>query len=162
MGKGGTKFEGEAIGSRGKRFKSYTLKDRKKDLEDFQKTGVHPEIEAIRQKRTEEALAALPDPETGRPRTYLEFAINKDVVGEPMATCNRSSSVRSVWSDRPPSRQCNCGKCVLTMWRRMYSAKGCAGGEIHFSCKSRSHRAIPCISAVGKVVFKGSQGFTPL
>lgn len=82
MGKGGTKFEGDAIGVRGKKFKSYTLKDRKKDLEEFRKTGVHPEIEAIRQKRREEALSALPDEESGRPRTFLEFAVDKVVIGE--------------------------------------------------------------------------------
>ena len=82
MGKGGTKFEGDAIGTRGKKFKSYTLKDRKKDLEDFQKTGVHPEIEATRRKQAQEALLALPDSDASRPRTYLQFSVDRTVIGE--------------------------------------------------------------------------------
>lgn len=73
---------GDAIGVRGKTFKSYTLKDRQKDLDEFQKTGVHPGIEAERRKAEAEALLALPDSDASRPRTYIEFAINKAVVGE--------------------------------------------------------------------------------
>jgi hypothetical protein len=72
---------GNAIGSRGKSFKSYTVKDRKKDLEEFQKTGVHPDIEAARKRAAADTLLALPDPDASRPRTYIEFAVDKAVIG---------------------------------------------------------------------------------
>lgn len=82
MGKGGTKFEGDAIGVRGKKFKSYTVKDRKKDLEEYQKTGVHPGIEAERRRAEAEALLALPDSDASRPRTYIEIAVDRTVIGK--------------------------------------------------------------------------------
>ena len=72
---------GNAIGSRGKSFKSYTVKDRKKDLEEFQKTGIHPDIEAARKRAAADTLLALPDPDASRPRTYIEFAVDKAVIG---------------------------------------------------------------------------------
>lgn len=72
---------GDAIGVRGKKFKSYTVKDRKKDLEEYQKTGVHPGIEAERRRAEADALLALPDSDASRPRTYIEFAIDRTVIG---------------------------------------------------------------------------------
>lgn len=77
-----TKFESEAIGSRGKGYKSYTMKERKKDLEEFQKTGKHPEIEQVQERQARDLLRALPEPDAGRPRTYLQFSIGKEVVGK--------------------------------------------------------------------------------
>mmetsp|Transcript_3575 Transcript_3575/g.10397 ORF Transcript_3575/g.10397 Transcript_3575/m.10397 type:complete len:305 (+) Transcript_3575:238-1152(+) len=78
-----TKFEGEAIGVRGKKFKSYTAKDRKKDLELFKQTGVHPDVESARRRAQADSLSALPDSETGagRPRTYIELSVGKRVLG---------------------------------------------------------------------------------
>lgn len=68
---------------RGKKFKSYTAKDRKKDLELFAKTGMHPDIEAARQKAREDTVLALPDSETGpgRPRTFIDLSIGKRLLG---------------------------------------------------------------------------------
>lgn len=73
---------GDAIGVRGKKFKSYTIKDRKKDLEEFQQTGRHPGIEAERKRAEADMLLALPDTDASRPRTYIEFAVDRTVIGE--------------------------------------------------------------------------------
>lgn len=68
---------------RGKKFKSYTAKDRKKDLELFAKTGMHPDIDAARRKAREDTVLALPDSETGpgRPRTFVDLSIGKRLLG---------------------------------------------------------------------------------
>ncbi|KDD73484.1 hypothetical protein H632_c2129p0, partial [Helicosporidium sp. ATCC 50920] len=71
MGKGGTKFVADAIGSRSKG-KGYTNKDQRKDMETFQATGVHPEVERLRQA-AKEAVRPLPDPSPARPHIYLDF-----------------------------------------------------------------------------------------
>lgn len=78
-----TKFEGEAIGVRGKKFKSYSAKDRAKDLENYKKTGVHPGVEASQKRARESTINALPDTMVGpeRPRTFLELSVGKRVLG---------------------------------------------------------------------------------
>ena len=62
MGKGGTKFEGEAIGVRGTgKRRGVSMKERKKEMEVFKETGVHPGIEETRQRyEIEGYLASLP------------------------------------------------------------------------------------------------------
>jgi hypothetical protein len=47
MGKGGTRFVGEAIGARSKA-KGYTSKERKSDMAAFLETGVSPAMQAPR------------------------------------------------------------------------------------------------------------------
>jgi hypothetical protein len=52
MGKGGTRFVGEAIAHRSGRAKStYTNKELKKNMEKFLETGVHPDLERAKQVR---------------------------------------------------------------------------------------------------------------
>jgi hypothetical protein len=53
MGKGGTRFVGEAIAHRSGRAKStYTNKELKKNMEKFLETGVHPDLERAKQVRS--------------------------------------------------------------------------------------------------------------
>lgn len=52
MGKGGTKFVGEAISQRsGRKHSTYTSKELKKDMEKFLETGVHPDWQRAQQAR---------------------------------------------------------------------------------------------------------------
>lgn len=68
---------------RGKKFKSYSAKDRAKDMENFQKTGVHPDVEAARKRARDSTINALPDTMVGpeRPRTFMELSAGKRVLG---------------------------------------------------------------------------------
>lgn len=50
MGKGGTKFVGEAIAHRSGRKKStYTNKELKKSMDKYLETGVHPDLQRAQQ-----------------------------------------------------------------------------------------------------------------
>jgi hypothetical protein len=140
---------GDAIGTRGKRFKSYTVKDRKKDLEEFQKTGIHPDIEAARKRAQAETLLALPDPDASRPRTYIEFAIDKTVIGELPCASTPACLPDSV---APPLSIANlhgsCYMCpmVSSCWAGMNTAQDC--------CTLRLN--------AGRVVFEVFQDVTPI
>jgi hypothetical protein len=60
MGKGGTRFVGEAIAHRSGRAKSsYTNKELKKNMEKFLETGVHPDLERAKQVRRVQLNCAL-------------------------------------------------------------------------------------------------------
>ncbi|KAF6253324.1 hypothetical protein COO60DRAFT_1643255 [Scenedesmus sp. NREL 46B-D3] len=80
MGKGGTRFVGEAIAHRSGRAKSsYTNKELKKNMEKFLETGVHPDLE--RAKQSAGVVVALPDPDTQRPHIFLELTVDNRNVG---------------------------------------------------------------------------------
>jgi hypothetical protein len=60
MGKGGTRFVGEAIAHRSGRAKSsYTNKELKKNMEKFLETGVHPDLERAKQVRAAQLSCGL-------------------------------------------------------------------------------------------------------
>lgn len=84
MGKGGTKFEGDAIGVRGK-FKSFlTGKEMRKNMEKYLETGVHPDIErqqAEAAKEAGEGYVSLPDHDAHRPFVFWDLTINKQPAG---------------------------------------------------------------------------------
>lgn len=70
MGKGGTRFVGEAIAHRSGRAKtSYTSKELKKNMEKFLETGVHPDLERAKQVRIGECSRA------GRLGTVLQLLL---------------------------------------------------------------------------------------
>ena len=50
-------------------------------MEEFKKTGVHPEIEAARQRAANE-VEPLPEASLGRPYVFLDVQINKTPLGE--------------------------------------------------------------------------------
>ena len=64
------------------RYKGFTAKDRVKDLEEFKRTGRHPEIEETRARAAKEMLHPLPDVDLGRPRTFFDFSSNGRDLGE--------------------------------------------------------------------------------
>ena len=62
---------------------SFSTKDRKKEMEDFKKTGKHPEIEEIRARAAAETLHPMPDVDLARPRTFMEFTVGGQMIGVP-------------------------------------------------------------------------------
>ncbi|EFJ40679.1 hypothetical protein VOLCADRAFT_108027 [Volvox carteri f. nagariensis] len=74
MGKGGTKFVGDAVSVRRKAAVNDTVKNIKRNLDKFLETGVHPEIERMRQERANQ-LPALPDLDLHRPFVFLDIAV---------------------------------------------------------------------------------------
>eukprot|EP00882_Tetradesmus_deserticola_P006761 GHRQ01007117.1.p3 GENE.GHRQ01007117.1~~GHRQ01007117.1.p3 ORF type:complete len:116 (+),score=40.05 GHRQ01007117.1:230-577(+) len=80
MGKGGTRFVGEAIAHRSGRAKSsYTNKELRKNMEQFLQTGVHPDLE--RAKQSAGVVVALPDPDAHRPHIFLELTVDNRNAG---------------------------------------------------------------------------------
>uniref|UniRef100_A0A1D2A8Y6 PPIase cyclophilin-type domain-containing protein n=1 Tax=Auxenochlorella protothecoides TaxID=3075 RepID=A0A1D2A8Y6_AUXPR len=79
MGKGGTKFCGDAVGVRLKSV-GYTLKDAKKDMESFLQTGHHPEVERLKTKQAN-AVVLLPEASTARPHVYMDLTISGKPAG---------------------------------------------------------------------------------
>ncbi len=63
------------------RYKGFTTKDRIKELEEFKRTGRHPEIEEVRARAAKEMLHPLPDVDLGRPRTFFDFSSNGKDLG---------------------------------------------------------------------------------
>ena len=64
------------------RYKGFTSKDRIKDMEEFKRTGRHPEIEEVRARAAKEMLHPLPDVDLGRPHTFFDFSSNGRDLGE--------------------------------------------------------------------------------
>lgn len=81
MGKGGTKYHNDAIGARSK-FVGYTGKDRKRDLDEFLATGNHPDLARRSRDQQSHILPQLPTPKVTRPFVFLEFSINKNILGK--------------------------------------------------------------------------------
>ncbi|WIA22889.1 hypothetical protein OEZ86_009830 [Tetradesmus obliquus] len=82
MGKGGTRFVGEAIAHRSGRAKtSYTSKELKKNMEKFLETGVHPDLERAKQSASSGVVVALPDPDSQRPHIFLDLSVDNRSVG---------------------------------------------------------------------------------
>lgn len=57
-----------------------TVKQLKKNLEKFAETGVHPEIERLRQERNN-AIPALPDLDINRPFVFLDISVGNKPLG---------------------------------------------------------------------------------
>lgn len=82
MGKGGTKFEGEAIGVRGKDKYGLSAKQMRKNMEIYQATGVHPEVERREREARAEAAAAgsgqvsLPAHDPHRPFVFWDVTVD--------------------------------------------------------------------------------------
>ncbi|KAI8469138.1 MAG: hypothetical protein J3K34DRAFT_522411 [Monoraphidium minutum] len=82
MGKGGTKFEGDAIGVRGKVKAGLTGKEMRRNMEKFLETGVHPEIErAQREADGDTGYVTLPDHDQHRPFVFWDIAIDNKPAG---------------------------------------------------------------------------------
>ncbi|GIM09054.1 hypothetical protein Vretimale_12937 [Volvox reticuliferus] len=79
MGKGGTKFVGDAVSVRRKAAPNDNVKSIKRNLDKFLESGVHPEIERMRQERVNQ-LPALPDLDVHRPFVFLDIT----VAGKPL------------------------------------------------------------------------------
>ncbi|KIZ04998.1 hypothetical protein MNEG_2960 [Monoraphidium neglectum] len=82
MGKGGTKFEGDAVGIRGKTKVGLSAKEMRKNMEKFLETGVHPEIE--RQQREaagDTGYVSLPDHDQHRPFVFWDLTIDNKPAG---------------------------------------------------------------------------------
>ncbi|KAL4419765.1 hypothetical protein ABPG75_006863 [Micractinium tetrahymenae] len=79
MGKGGTRFVGEAVGVRAKA-KGYGGKEMKKDMEKFLATGVHPEVERARLAQ-QDVIPPLPERSTQRQHAFLDIAVNNTTQG---------------------------------------------------------------------------------
>ena len=141
---------GNAIGSRGKSFKSYTVKDRKKDLEEFQKTGVHPDIEAARKRAAADTLLALPDPDASRPRTYIEFAVDKAVIGVQTCALTLARHLSAVAAARPMAAH-------QFQW-----CLGETAPEQLLSTRERTPSWCPVRLCAGRVVFEVFQDVTPM
>ncbi|KAK9830661.1 hypothetical protein WJX74_001175 [Apatococcus lobatus] len=80
MGKGGTRFVGEAVGVRAGRAKAgLSAKQMAKDMEHFQKTGRHPAIPS----RSEQdfGLPPLPIPIIHRPHVFLDLKAGSRPLG---------------------------------------------------------------------------------
>ena len=78
-----TKFDSEAIGVRAGRQKGGlpTQKERKKEMEQFLKTGVHATHEAA---KATPAIPTLPERDPHRPHVFMDFRIGPQALG---ATC---------------------------------------------------------------------------
>mmetsp|Transcript_38722 Transcript_38722/g.99021 ORF Transcript_38722/g.99021 Transcript_38722/m.99021 type:complete len:301 (-) Transcript_38722:109-1011(-) len=78
MGKGGTRFVGEAIGHRTGRQKStYTNKELRKNMDKYLETGVHPDF----QPQSQSEVLQLPERDLNRPHVFLEFSVQGSVKG---------------------------------------------------------------------------------
>lgn len=78
MGKGGTRFVGEAIGHRTGRQKStYTNKELRKNMDVYLETGVHPDF----QPQAQNEVRQLPERDVNRPHVFLEISVQGEVVG---------------------------------------------------------------------------------
>jgi hypothetical protein len=89
MGKGGTKFVGEAIGARNGRGgagggDSTTSKNMRGNMQKFLESGSHPELEAAAQRERELNARLLPMPEfdISRPFVFLDITIGGLSAGE--------------------------------------------------------------------------------
>eukprot|EP00882_Tetradesmus_deserticola_P027965 GHRQ01031117.1.p1 GENE.GHRQ01031117.1~~GHRQ01031117.1.p1 ORF type:complete len:133 (+),score=30.13 GHRQ01031117.1:573-971(+) len=92
MGKGGTRFVGEAIAHRSGRAKSsYTNKELRKNMEQFLETGVHPDLE--RAKQSAGVVVALPDPDAQRPHIFLELTVDNRNAGALPVLASRNPTI---------------------------------------------------------------------
>lgn len=84
MGKGGTKFVGDAISVRAGRAKSsYTSKDLRKNMDKYLETGRHPDIEKARQENaSSSAIVPLPDVDPHRPYVFMDISIDNKPAGK--------------------------------------------------------------------------------
>lgn len=77
-----TKFESEAIGVRSGRQKSGlpTVKERKKEMEQYLKTGVHASAERAK-VQSAAALPTLPERDPHRPHAFMDFRVGTKTLG---------------------------------------------------------------------------------
>ncbi|DBA78433.1 TPA: hypothetical protein ACH3X2_007927 [Trebouxia sp. C0005] len=73
-----TRFIGEAVGQRSGRSKGTSAKDLRKEMEDFQKTGRHAELD---QAAAAERVPALPERDMNRPHIFLDVRQNNKLLG---------------------------------------------------------------------------------
>lgn len=78
MGKGGTKFEGSAIGQRDRRGGAITGKELRREMRQYLATGFHPEVHAA---ATADILQPLPAPDPTRPHVFMELKYGSKVLG---------------------------------------------------------------------------------
>eukprot|EP01026_Neomeris_dumetosa_P030368 TRINITY_DN24320_c0_g2_i8.p2 TRINITY_DN24320_c0_g2~~TRINITY_DN24320_c0_g2_i8.p2 ORF type:complete len:301 (-),score=61.33 TRINITY_DN24320_c0_g2_i8:317-1219(-) len=83
MGKGGTKFVGEAKDVRsGRKRKGYSFRELKKNMAAFLSTGEHPTIqEANDRAKFDIEIVPLPTWMLSRPHVFLEFTLDSKVLG---------------------------------------------------------------------------------
>ncbi|KAL4534051.1 hypothetical protein Ndes2437B_g03354 [Nannochloris sp. 'desiccata'] len=76
-----TRFVGDAIGVR-KAATGYTSKDRKRDMDAFLETGMHPEVKRMRESEAfGRPMPPLPTPLRSRPHIFFQFSISRKDVG---------------------------------------------------------------------------------
>lgn len=73
-----TRFIGEAVGQRSGRSKGTSAKDLRKEMEDFQKSGRHAELD---QAAAAERVPALPERDMNRPHIFLDLRQNNKLLG---------------------------------------------------------------------------------
>lgn len=73
-----TRFIGEAVGQRSGRSKGTSAKDLRKEMEDFQKSGRHAELE---QAAAAERVPALPERDMNRPHVFLDLRQDNKLIG---------------------------------------------------------------------------------
>ncbi|DBB00846.1 TPA: hypothetical protein ACH3X1_000769 [Trebouxia sp. C0004] len=73
-----TRFIGEAVGQRSGRSKGTSAKDLRKEMEDFQKSGRHAELD---QAAAAERVPALPERDMNRPHVFLDLRQNNKLLG---------------------------------------------------------------------------------
>ncbi|GBF98906.1 hypothetical protein Rsub_11544 [Raphidocelis subcapitata] len=84
MGKGGTKFEGDAIGVRGKVKVGLTGKEMRRNMEKYLETGVHPEIERAQREAAADrdgGHVSLPDHDPHRPFVFWDLTVDNKPAG---------------------------------------------------------------------------------
>lgn len=82
MGKGGTKFVGEAIGARNQRPSGQSGKELRQQMQRFIETGHHAEIElAEREKNLRRPPVPLPDLDVNRSFVYMDISIGGKPAG---------------------------------------------------------------------------------
>jgi NK-tumor recognition protein len=76
-----TKFDNVAISHRKKsKGESYTAAELRRNIMEFQRTGVHPELKAREESNTD-ASSSLPMHNPGRAHAFMDIAVGKDPIG---------------------------------------------------------------------------------
>ncbi|KAG2435967.1 hypothetical protein HYH02_011681 [Chlamydomonas schloesseri] len=81
MGKGGTRFVGDSVSVRaGKKSSGTSAREIRKNIDKFLETGMHPELERMRQEHTLQ-IPALPDLDINRPFVFMDISVANKPLG---------------------------------------------------------------------------------
>ena len=98
-----TKFDGEAIGVRAGRQKGGlpTQKERKKEMEQYLKTGVHTAQELARAKTV---LPTLPERDPHRPHVFMDFKVGPKALSAPLTAISVPANIFALRDPARPTR----------------------------------------------------------